>query len=161
MNYSDPEENITKIIGDSILDMLIDKNYIHQQNAEKQEGGRCWAYSITAAIYLASARVFGRKIKKFSEIFKQILTDENAYKDKKGEQGRNIEKILEKYLHLYKLRYREVSPEEARYAVMKGRPCLCRFYYNEKKWHNFSNFFAKYPKGILTKEIIEAPINYI
>ena len=42
---------------------------------------------------------------------------------------------------------------------MKGRECLSRFYLNAKKWHNFREFFSKNPKGILTKKIIEQPID--
>ena len=44
---------------------------------------------------------------------------------------------------------------------MKGRPCLCNFYLNEKKWQNFFEFFENNPKGILTNQIINKPVNNI
>ena len=65
-------ENVNKIIGDSLLESIIDKNYIGQFKSEEQEDGRCWAYSLSAVIYLASCRVFGRKIVKFDNILEKI-----------------------------------------------------------------------------------------
>ena len=51
-----------------MLDKIIDENYIGQFNSENQIGGRCWAWALSAIIYLASSRVFGRKIEKFKNI---------------------------------------------------------------------------------------------
>ena len=84
----------------------------------------------------------------------KILTEENVYNDDKSKQGRGVFKIAEKYLKFYKLRGKIISPNEARKAVMKGRPCLCRFSLDKYGWHNFSEFFENNPQGILTKQIM-------
>ena len=42
---------------------------------------------------------------------------------------------------------------------MKGRPCLCSFYLDCQGWDNFSTFFSRNPKGILTMEIINKTNN--
>ena len=116
---------------------------------------------MSAIIYLASSRVFGRKIKKFKDILNKLLKEEKALQDKKDKQGRNVFSVAKKYLNDYKLRGKIISNNEARKAVMKGRPCLCSFYLNEKKWQNFSEFFENNPKGILTNQIINKPVNNI
>ena len=157
----DPIEEINKIIGDSILDTIIETNYINQFESVKQVGSRCWAYALSAVIYLASSRVFGRKIKKFKDILDKLLEEEKALQDSINKQGRKVFKIADKYLKDYKLRGKTISNNEARNAVMKGRPCLCRFDLNKKKWHNFSEFFENNPKGILTNQIINKPVNNI
>ena len=155
LDYNDPIDFINKIIGNSLLDKIIDENYIKQFNSVSQEGARCWAWALSEVIYLASTRVFGRKIKKFDEILEQIKNDEKTYNDKlKENQGRPVFKMAEKYLKIYKLRGKVVSPKEAKKAVLKGRPCLCRFYLDGPKWDKFSEFFRENPKGILTKKII-------
>ena len=155
LDYKDPKDFINKIIGNTLLDKIIDENYIKQFNSVSQEGSRCWAWALSEVIYLASTRVFGRKIKKFDEILEQIKKDEKTYNDKSKEsQGRPVFKMAEKYLKLYKLRGKLVSPEEAKKAVLKGRPCLCGFYLDGPKWDKFSEFFRENPKGILTKKII-------
>ena len=147
-------ENVNKIIGDSLLESIIDKNYIGQFKSEEQEDGRCWAYSLSAVIYLASCRVFGRKIEKFDNILKKIKEKEKVNNNSERKKGRNTFKIAKKYLEDFKLRGEEINATEARKAVMKGRPCLCRFYLDGNQWHNFFKFFEKNPKGILTEDII-------
>ena len=155
LNKTEPMDEINKIIGDSLLAKIIDENYIKQFKSEKQIGGRCWAYSLCANIYLASCRVFGRKIPKFKDILDRLMKNENAWNDTKENQGRRVFEIAKKYLGDYKLRGREISASEARNAVIKGRPCLCGFYLDKRRWHNFSEFFEKHPKDILTRKILE------
>ena len=154
LDYDEPIDYINKTIGDILLDKIIDENYIGQFNSENQIGGRCWAWALSAIIYLASSRVFGRKIEKFKNIKDEILAYENALSDDKKNQGRPVFTIAERYLGRYNLRGRIISANEARKAVIKGRPCLCRFYLDRYGWHNFSEFFRNNPKGILTRNYI-------
>ncbi len=128
LNYNEPLEYINKVIGDTLLDKIIDENYIEQFNSVEQIGGRCWAYSLSAVIYLALSRIFGRKIPKFGDILYQILTKTKAFNDNEKNQGRNVFEIAKEYLNLYKLRGKIISANEARKAVINGRPCLCRFF---------------------------------
>ena len=155
LDYNEPIDYINKTIGDILLDKIIDENYIGQFNSENQKGGRCWAWALSAIIYLASSRIFGRKIKKFENIVKEILTNENAYSDDENNQGRPLFNIARNYLAKYGLRGRIISSYEARKALIKGRPCLCRFYLDGYGWHNFSEFFRNNPKGVLTKNYID------
>ena len=66
---------------------------------------------------------------------------------------------MKKHINKFNLRCKEVNSEEARIAVMKGRPCLSTFKLDEKEWYNFKQFFKENPKGILTKKILEKPNN--
>ena len=154
LNYNEPLEYINKVIGDTLLDKIIDENYIEQFNSVEQIGGRCWAYSLSAVIYLALSRIFGRKIPKFGDILNKILTKTKAFNDNEKNQGRNVFELAKEYLNLYKLRGKIISANEARKAVINGRPCLCRFFLDKFGWHNFSEFFLNNPKGILTKQIM-------
>ena len=99
LDYNDPIQSINKIVGNSLFDKIIDENYINQFKSVNQKGSRCWAWALSAVIYLASTRIFGRKIKKFKKILKQILTDENAYNDiEEKKQGRPFLKWLKNIL---------------------------------------------------------------
>ena len=154
LDYDEPIDYINKTIGDILLDKIIDENYIGQFNSENQIGGRCWAWALSAIIYLASSRVFGRKIEKFKNIKDEILAYENALSDDENNQGRPVFTIAERYLGRYNLRGRIISVNEARKAVIKGRPCLCGFFLDGYGWHNFSEFFRNNPEGILTRNYI-------
>ena len=75
-------------------------------------------------------------------------------------QGRDTMKTMKNHIGKFKLRCKEVTPNEARIAIMKGRIVLSRFELDEKKWHNFKQFFENNPKGVLTKKIIEKPVKH-
>ena len=156
LDYNDSQEQINQIIGDLLLDKIINNNYIKQFKSEDQgkDTGWCWAYSISSVIYLSISRIYGRKLEKFENILSYILKSENAKKtDKK--HGRNTFEVALKVLNKYKLKGKEVNSKEARIAIMEGRPCLARFELNEYEWENFENFFEKNPKGILSKNDLE------
>ena len=156
LECNEPLEIINNIIADSLLDKIINENYINQFISENQRNTSwCWAYSISASIYLATSRIFGRKMEKFENILHKIIELENVNET----QERYPLYLMKRHIDKFNLRYKEVNSEQARIAVMKGRQCLSVFYLNEEKWFNFVTFFEKYPKGILTKKIIEQPIN--
>ena len=76
--------------------------------------------------------------------------------DKKGHQGRPTFQMAQKYLKYFRLKGKKLNnANEARIALMEGRPCLCRFYLDEKGWHNFEEFYKKNPTTKLTKKIME------
>jgi len=62
LDYQKTIANINKIILNSLLEKIIEKDYM------KQIGPTCWAYSLSAIIYLASNRIFEKK-RKILEIF--------------------------------------------------------------------------------------------
>lgn len=162
LDFNDPIEEFNNIIAGILLNKIIGVNYIGQFKAEDQGNmGWCWAYSISAAIYLASSRVIGRKIESFQTILNKILTLENAKKtDPYEKQGRNLFITVKKHIQKFRLRYSKINAKEARRVVLEGRPCLSGFYLDQYKWANFSNFFKYNKKGILTKEILNRPIRY-
>jgi hypothetical protein len=81
LEYNEPLEIINNIIADSVLDKIINENYNNQFISENQGNSSwCWAYSISASIYLAISRIFGRKIEKFENILDKIIKLENANK---------------------------------------------------------------------------------
>ena len=157
LDHNDVKEQINQVIGDLLLDKIINTNYINQFKPEDQgQMGWCWAYSISSVIYLSSSRIFGRKLEKFENILSYILKLENAKKtDKDKDQGRPTFEVAMKHLSKFKLRGKEINSKEARIAVMEGRPCLARFELNKYQWYNFGNFFEKNPKGILNRKILE------
>ena len=162
LDYHDPIKEFNNIIGGILLNKIIGVNYIGQFKAENQgDMGWCWAYSISAAIYLASSRIIGRKIESFQSILNKLLTLENAKKtDPKNEQGRYAFITIKKHIEKFRLRCAEINAKEARRVVIEGRPCLACFYLDQYKWRNFSNFFYYNKKGILTREILNRPILY-
>ena len=97
---------------------------------------------------MASARVIGRPQLDFFQIRDSLV---NKY----GTKGSNDENIFSECLGNYRLHFKRANEEEARKAVMKIRPCVGIFVLDATKWGNFSAFFHKNPKGILTKEIID------
>ena len=157
LDYNDAEEQINQIIGDLLLDKIVNNNYIQQFKPEDQgEMGWCWAYSISSVIYLSSSRIFGRKLEKFENILSNILELENAKKtDNSTEQGRPTFEVASKHLNKFKLRGKEINSAEARLAVMEGRPCLAKFSLDKYQWYNFKEFYENKPNGILTRQIIE------
>ena len=149
-------EKINTIIGDSLLDKIIDENYIKQFISEDQGNNPlCWLYSLSSVIYLASARVFGRKIEKFEYIMKKVQNLKEKYLGEQSVTAKYYFEIVVRILRDFKLRAKIITPIEAKIAVMKGRPCLCYFSLREERWNNFREFFAKSPKGILTQKILK------
>ena len=59
---------------------------------------------------------------------KKIKNEEKDDLDPKEKQGRTVFEIAFKYLKFFKLRGKVVSSNEARNAVLRGRPCLAKFY---------------------------------
>ena len=155
IDFNDPIDKINAIITNSLFDKIVNDNYIMQFKSEDQENEPfCWAYALSAVIYLRNCSIFGRKIKKFEDILNEVKKEkEKYYKDGKvllKDYPEMIGKILEKF----KLKCKEVKPQEARIAVMKGRPCLCIMYLKENGMNFFNQFFFKNEnkKEIFTKE---------
>ena len=137
----DPLQKINTIIGDAFLDKIIDENYIKQFKPENQaDSPLCWAYAISASIYLTSIQIFGRKIKSFENILKEVIKIKED-KFKGPVKPSNFSKIVERIVEKFKLRVNKLSPEEARESIMKGRQCLCYFCLYEKEWNTFIKFF--------------------
>jgi hypothetical protein len=141
------------------LEKIIDENIIEEVEPENQgDENICWQYALSTVIYLATARVFGRKLEKFEEIRKKVAMIKNEIY--KGSIKRsNFLKIAQRIVgHKYfKLRAQKIeNPDQARKAVMEGRPCLCFFSLMKESWETFKNFFnnKENSKSILTKDII-------
>ena len=129
-------------------------NYVNSEKIDKfqsktHKGGTCYANAVAAGICLASSRVLGRPELSFFQI-------RNILINKYGEEGANTSQVLTEILRDYRLHFKKVNEEEARKAVMKTRPCIATFYLNATQWGNFSSFYEINPKGILTREIVEA-----
>ena len=74
--YHNPLDEINTIIADAFLDKIVNENYKFDA---KDQGNlpECWAYAISTPIYLASIRVFGRKIQNFDDIKKEVIKIKN------------------------------------------------------------------------------------
>ena len=111
----------------------------------------CYAYAIAGIIYLASKRVHGRPTLDFYQIKDKIIQN---YGEKEG--GGDVHKILmnTKLLSEYRLRCREISINDAIGILVNQnqRPILATFYFCGKAWNGLSNYFKKFPDGILKRE---------
>ena len=145
--------SICNIVSSTVIQDYINsdvKNYAKDQN----ERGTCWAHVISACIFFASSRIVGRVKtypdgndildengnKKFEfenmkhKLYKKfnLLSDEEFYKlekedRKKIEEGQSIALILPGVLKEYGLKSKEITENEARLAIIEGRPCAARF----------------------------------
>ena len=121
--------------------------------SKNQIFGTCWANAYSAAIFLTSKRILGRKIKTYEHYREKLIkfgSDINI-------DGGNIENEgVKKFFKDNNLHFKIIKESEAKKAVMKGRFIIFSFRLNEKQWYNFSNFFKsdKEKKGILSEEIL-------
>ena len=79
-------------------------------------------------------------MQQFDDPYKVVITSSNFFE------------IVTKILSIFKLRAKEVSPDEARIAIMKGKQCLCHFCLFKEEWKNFNAFLEdeKNKKRIIT-----------
>ena len=138
-------------------------NKDHRIN-EKQKGGICWCHSLSKVIEYASHRIYrGRYLEKYPYPVFSELRDNLIEKYKpEGKKISEFDEILDKTLPKYFLRYSKYSnsqEEKIKIALMKGRPLVFTYFLSEKQWTNFSNFFKKNKKGILTTEILNRGIS--
>ena len=171
--------SISNIVSTTVIQDYIKsdvKNYAKDQN----ERGTCWAHVISACIFFASSRIVGRVKtypdgndildengnKKFEfenmkhKLYKKfnLLSDEEFYKlekedRKKIEEGQSIALILPEVLKEYGLKSKEITENEARLAIIEGRPCAARFSLTNEQWDIFIAFFEdnKTKSSILKK----------
>ena len=99
LEYEDPLQKINTIIGDAFLDKIIDENYIKEFKSENQaDAPLCWAYAISASIYLTSIQIFGRKIKSFENILKEVRKIKEQYFKEQPVKPYNFLGIVERIL---------------------------------------------------------------
>ena len=127
------------------------KNYTSKDQGQTET---CFAYAIAGIIVLASERVHGRKKLDFYEIKDKIVKN---YSSKGG--GGDTHNILLNtgLLSQYRLRCREINIDDAiKILTNKNpRPIIARFYLNADRWNSLSNYYRKYPNGILTSYDLE------
>ncbi len=81
--YTNANNKLLDMIGNSILLKIVDENYIKQFDVFNQKDKICWLYSFSTVIYFASSRIFGRKLK-IDDIIKKIW--ENEKYENKGKK---------------------------------------------------------------------------
>ena len=140
------------LIGKIDFEKYINNN-INSFEPVKQHGETCYAHAIATVIHMSLSRIYGRIPPKFEDIKNDLI---NIY----GENGANMENVLEKELPKYKLHYKEVNELEAKEAILKGRPCIFTFYLDKIGWAKFSKFYRENKGGKLTKEIFDNINNF-
>ena len=175
----DDDFSISNLVSSAVIQDYINsdvKNYAKDQ----KDRGTCWAHAISACIFFASSRIVGRiktypdgidildenGKKKFEfenmkhKLYKafNLLSDEEFYKleikdRKKIDEGQNTPIILPGVLKEYGLKSKEISENEARLAIIEGRPCAARFSLTNEQWDIFIAFFEdnKTKSSILKK----------
>ena len=140
------------LIGKVDFEKYINNN-INSFEPVKQHGGTCYAHAIATVIHMSLCRIYGRIPPKFEDIKNDLI---NIY----GKDGASTKNVLEKELPKYKLHYKEVNEQEAKEAILKGRPCIFTFHLDKIGWAKFSKFYRENKGGKLTKEIFDNINNY-
>lgn len=153
--YNDPLDEINTIIGDAFLDRLVYENYKFDAK-DQDKKPECWAYAISTSIYLSSIRVFGRKIKSFDNIKKEVIKIKNDKYPNIVVKKSNFEEIVSTIVSNFSLKAKKIEPDEARISIMKGRQCLCYFWLFKEEMNNLNMFFLdkKNKKKIITRKKI-------
>ena len=140
-------------------------NKDHRIN-ENQIGPICWCHSLAKVIEYASHRIYRGKYKSkypypiFTELRDYLIKE---YDEQKGKTNEEMMKILDQILPNYYLRYSGyyiIQEENAKKALMKGRPLVYTYKFTAKQNANFHQFFRENKTGILTKEILNRNIPY-
>ena len=175
----DDDFSISNLVSSAVIQDYINsevKNYAKDQ----RDRGTCWAHAISACIFFASSRIVGR-VKTYPDgidildtngnkkyefenmkhkLYKafNLLSDEEFYKleikdREKIDEGQNTPIILPGILKEYGLKSKEISENEARLAIIEGRPCVARFSLANDQWDSFKAFFKndKTKSSILKK----------
>ena len=146
--------SLINLLSSTAVNDYVNSEVINKVEAKEQEGDTCFANAIAIGIYLASARVIGRKNLDFKTLRDTLI---NKY----GTDGAKTETVLKECLGNYRLHYKAINEEEARKAIMETRPCVARFELTLKQWRNFQVFYINNPSGILTKEDLNKEETYI
>lgn len=157
LDYNDDIFKINQIIGSSLLDKIVDENYIKQFKSEVQGGeGLCWAYSLSAIIYLNNCSIFGRKIQPFKYILKNVVKEQKRISRNAPVYFKEYPNMIKEILKKFKLKSKDVEFKQARFAVMKGRPCLCIIRLEENSNTFFKQYFqdTNHKNDVFTKEIL-------
>ena len=128
---------LVDVIGSSSINSYVNSYSNNLFLSKNQIFGTCWANACAACIHFANMRVLGRKQISFEDLRKHIIIN-YSLEDK---DGNNISNITKKIYDDYKITVKQVDENEAKIAVMKGRPCIASFSLSGKQWANFSEFF--------------------
>ena len=128
---------LVDVIGSSSINSYVNSYSNNLFLSKNQIFGTCWANACAACIHFANMRVLGRKQISFEDLRKHIIINYSL----EDEDGNNISNITKKIYDDYKITVKQVDENEAKIAVMKGRPCIASFYLSGKQWANFSEFF--------------------
>lgn len=136
------------------------RRHANQQNREftpkEQDGETCYANAIAATYHLAMSRIIGRRngIPDFDTIRKDLT-------DQFGNHGAVTANVLTQTVSKYRLHFKTVTEDEARKAVVEGRPVVATFRLDGKQWSNFSRFYEERKSSVLEKQDLLSMYKYI
>lgn len=112
--------------------------------APTQDQSTCYANAIGAAFWYAMKRIEGREggYPSFESICQQLISEY-------GYKGASTKAVLEKWCPYYRLRYKEISANDAYQAINALRPVVTTFHLCDSKWTAFSSFYKQNRTGIL------------
>lgn len=128
-------------------------NSIDNFGVKEQILGTCYAYASATAIHLSLISREGAQARlkyPFEEI-KNNLINKKGYH---GPRFEDFEDLLKEELKIYNLKYKEVKESEARIAIRNKFLCITIFSDKKVISRKYQEFFRQYPKGILTKEML-------
>ena len=154
-------KNEIEKITDKMKEKITKKNIERLGIKNQQFAGECWLYSICQIIQYSNSRILGRKLEDFESIYNKIA---NLF-SKKGKTNENMEIIMDKIFPKYGLYYERQQNKniyELREIFKKGIKCLLTFNWNNKQWHNFSDYYQdksiEQENKLLTLDILNKPI---
>ena len=128
----------------------------------QQHSGECWLYSLCQIISYANSRILGRKFNNFEKLYNEISRNFSTL----GKSNRKMEIIMNDILPKYGLHYEKLENEnidKLRETLKKGIKCILTFDFDNKQWHNFTEYFEdstiKQEDKLLTLDKLNQPID--
>ena len=143
--------------GPNALTSYTNEEHARTRNfpADQGDTGTCYAYAAATVIHKALIRIVGREggippTKKIRERILRRFPPTSVMND--------TEDMLKAVTSWYRpLRFRKVNQEDARQAVLEGRPVLTDFSLSDAGWRRFSEHFnedAPARKSVLTRALM-------
>lgn len=132
------DENNLEELENKLNNKFTEKKIKYFGIQDQKHAGECWLYSLALNICISNARIYGRKLENFKDIYEAIKREYSG----KAKTNDEKESIMRDILPKYGLNFEKIEEENVlKEYLKKGIKCLASFYYNEKEWDNFSEYF--------------------
>ncbi|CAK0893715.1 unnamed protein product [Prorocentrum cordatum] len=110
----------------------------------RQRGGTCYANAVATIVRAAESRIIGRRVCPHSSMVDEIVKVH-------GSSGGDPERVLRLLCPGKCLRFRKLDVEGMLECIKNDRPVLWSFWLCDAEWDEFSAFFRRSPRGVLSR----------